>query len=166
MKKIHKILIHSFLLVIFIFPIAILAWGVLSLTDWDLVDSGKHMDYTNNSNYPVPSGIAVWNNYKPGVIRVDSVLTVNDVTYSDVNSLGGDTVARTSKDGTIKFANNYMSNLNSNQKKNVIIHETGHALRLNHRDETDSVMQETVTSIVTLSAGDKKNYDWAYDNYY
>lgn len=51
-------------------------------------------------------------------------------------------------------------------KKIAIIHETGHALRLNHRDETDSVMQETVTSIVTLSAGDKRNYDWAYDNYY
>ncbi len=152
---------------LFIAPMmTILAWGTLSLQTWDLVDSGKHLDYKNNSSYSVSSGVTVWNNYKSGVIRADTILTANDVTYSDVNSLGGDTVGRTSSNGTIKFAHNYMSTLSTNQKLNVIIHETGHALRLNHRNESDSVMQEYVTSITTLSLGDKRNYDWAYNNYY
>ena len=124
------------------------------------------MDYKNNSSYAVKDGIAVWNKYKSGVIRPDSANTVNDVTYSDVESLGGDTAGRASSNGTIKFSKQYMKNYNKKQRLNVIIHETGHALRLGHRDEIDSVMQKNVSEVTELSSGDKRNYGWAYDNYY
>lgn len=154
------------ILSLLILPTIALAWGTLSLLTWDLVDSGKHMDYKNNSQYAVTSGIAKWNNYKSGVIRPDAWNTINDVTYSDVTSLGTDIVGQTSSNGTIKFATQYMNNYGTNPRLNVIIHETGHALRLGHRDETDSVMLPYVTSITTLSRGDKLNYDHAYDYYY
>jgi predicted Zn-dependent protease len=136
------------------------------LLGWDLVGSGKHMDYTNKSKYDVAIGIAVWNNYKPGVIRKDTLTTVNDVTYSDVKTLDNDIVGLTTIDGKIKFSRYYMDTFDGAKMLNTIIHETGHALRLDHRDESDSVMQANVTSVITLSSGDKRNYDYAYDNYY
>lgn len=169
-KKIQKFLLSNSItlaiLSLFVLPTMVFAWGTLSLQTWDLVDSGKHMDYVNNSQYAVTSGIAKWNAYKSGVIRADTLLTINDVTYSDVTSLGTDIVGQTSSNGTIKFATQYMNNYGSSSKLNVVIHETGHGLRLDHRDETDSVMIPYVTSITTLSSGDKNNYDYAYDNYY
>ena len=151
---------------LFVLPTIILGWGVLVLTDYDFVDSGKHMDYVNESSYPVVAGINVWNNYKPGVIRADAWNTVNDVTYQDVASIAPGVTGRTYPDGVIKFAKNYMDNYQYSYRLNACIHETGHGLRLGHRDETDSVMQENVTNITTLSRGDQLNYDYAYDNYY
>lgn len=165
-KIIKKVSIPLFLLSLFVLPTLVLAWGTMSIQTWDLVDSGKHLDYVNNSKYAVEDGISVWDSYKPNIIRKDSWNTINDVTYSDVSSLGGDIVGQTNSGGTIKFADNYMSTYSYSQRKNVIIHETGHALRLGHRGETDSVMQEYVTSITTLSIGDQRNFDYAYDNYY
>lgn len=162
--RLHSVALS--ILSLFVLPTIVFAWGTLSLLSWDLVDSGKHMDYTDNTAYTITTGIAVWNTYKSGVIRVDAWNTINDVTYSDVDNLGTDIVGQTSSNGTIKFARDYMDYLTSTQRKNVVIHETGHALRLGHRDEDDSVMLPYVTTITTLSQGDKNNYDYAYDYYY
>jgi Predicted Zn-dependent proteases len=137
------------------------------LQTWNLVDSGKHMDYINNSKYnQIATAINKWNSYKPGIIRKDTLLTINDVTLKDVNTLGGTVVARTYQSGKIEFAKDYMDTFGSTKKLNVCIHEIGHALGLDHRNENDSVMYPYVTSITTLSQADKVNYDAAYKTYY
>lgn len=55
-----------------LFPIT--AFAQAYVQTWDLVDSGKHLDYDGNSTYMsyINTGAATWNAYKSGVIRKDS----------------------------------------------------------------------------------------------
>lgn len=158
-----------FSLVVLCLPVSVFAWYTftIKLQTWDLVDSGKHLDWSGSSAYisQFNTGVNTWNSYKSGVIRKDTLLTVNDLTISDVSYISAGVVGQTSSNGTIKFATQYMNNYGNAEKTNVCIHELGHALRLDHRDESDSVMQQTVTSITTLSIGDQRNYDEAYKAY-
>ncbi len=157
------------LLVILCMPLSVCAWYTytIELLEWDNVDSGKHMDWSGSSIYinEFTTGVNTWNAYKSGVIRKDTLTTVNDLTISDVSYIAQDVAARTYSNGVMKYATNYMNNLGTSEKKNVSIHELGHSLGLAHRNESDSVMQEKVTSITTLSVGDQRNYDSAYNNY-
>lgn len=162
------------LLLLFIIPYVAKAWVTytIALMSWDLVDSGKHLDYTDNSKYTsyINQAINTWESYKSGIIRKDTLTTVNDVTFSDVESLGVDAAgltinAQTSKSGTIKFSTNVMDSFSSEKKLNVVTHEIGHALRLDHRNESDSVMYSYATTNTSLSTGDKRNYDAAYEEY-
>lgn len=68
-----------------LFPIT--AFAQAYVQTWDLVDSGKHLDYDGNSTYMsyINTGAATWNAYKSGVIRKDSAFVVEDVYVSDVN---------------------------------------------------------------------------------
>lgn len=52
-----------------LFPIT--AFAQAYVQTWDLVDSGKHLDYDGNSTYMsyINTGAATWNAYKSGVIR-------------------------------------------------------------------------------------------------
>lgn len=167
-EKIIKIFgIFSF--IVLCIPISVFAWYTftIQLQTWDLVDSGKHLDWSGSSAYISQFNTAVntWNSYKSGVIRKDTLTTINDLTISDVSFISSGVVGQTSIGGTIKFATQYMNNYGSTEKTNVCIHELGHALRLDHRNESDSVMQPTVSSVTTLSVGDKRNYDEAYKVY-
>ena len=58
-----------------------------------------------------------------------------------------------------------MDKLNSKEKKNVCIHELGHALGLSHNTSKD-VMFAYVTDRTKISKNDKKSYDYAYENLY
>lgn len=48
------------------------------------VDSGKHMDWGGSTEYMSYWNIGVdrWNNYKNGVIRKDTLTTIQDVTIN------------------------------------------------------------------------------------
>lgn len=50
-----------------LFPIT--AFAQAYVQTWDLVDSGKHLDYDGNSTYMsyINTGAATWNAYKSGV---------------------------------------------------------------------------------------------------
>jgi hypothetical protein len=132
---------------------------------WDLVDSGKHMDYDGNSTYMsnVDSGAAKWNAYKSGVIRKDSASVLQDVYVSDVNN-ANNINATTSSAGTIKMNVYNLGSQSSTQVTRVATHELGHCLGLDHSTSSDIMYAYTITTS-SLTQNDKDSYDAAYLNY-
>lgn len=144
------------------------AFAKAYVQSWDLVDSGKHLDYDGNSTYMsyIKTGASTWNNYKSGVIRPDSASVVEDVYVSDVDSANG-WAGMTYSNGKIELNKYYMSNYSTNKITNVAAHELGHALGLDHSTTAD-LMDASITSHTStqaLSQNDKDSYDGAYKNY-
>ncbi|WP_040400263.1 matrixin family metalloprotease [Heyndrickxia acidiproducens] len=141
------------------------ASAAAKLLSWDLVDSGKHMDWDGGTKYQsyFNSGVSVWNGYKKGVIRKDTATRVQDVKISDY-TVKSSTAGVTSSAGTIKFNKYTMDKLSGTKKKNVAIHELGHALGLAHNTLKD-VMYKYVSTKTKLSSNDKASYNAAYKRY-
>ena len=137
-----------------------------SLNDWDLVDSGKHMDWGGTTKYSsyVTTATKKWNNYKSGIIREDTIKTYKDVTLSDYTA-DNTTWGVTSSSGTMRFNTHNMdaSTTTYNDRLNTVMHEFGHTLGLGHNDPED-VMAE-FSDIVNLTSNDKHSYDEAYERY-
>lgn len=135
------------------------------LNAWDLVDSGKHLDVDGNSAYMshIWKGQKTWNGHKPGVIRKDSALVIQDVYVKDVNKMNTVT-ASTYKSGKIEFNTYNVKNLTSTRRTNVATHELGHALGLGHSTSAD-VMHTKTTTRTALSSNDKDSYNAAYKKY-
>jgi hypothetical protein len=137
-----------------------------ALLGWDLVDSGKHLDYDGNSSYmsSVTSAVNTWENYKSGIIRQDSWSVIQDVYVSDYYE-ASDTLGVTSSSGTIKFNTYNFSTMTSAQRQKTATHEFGHALGLDHTTGTNDVMRQGLLSTTALSSTDKSSYDAAYATY-
>lgn len=140
--------------------------AAVKVMKWNLVDSGKHLDWDGKTKYAsqFESAIKVWNSYKKGVIRKDNLVRWQDLAVSDcfeISSVAG----VTNSNGIIRFNKFNMDRFSSNQKKNVCIHELGHALGLDHNTSND-IMYMYATSRVKLSTNDKKSYDYAYKKLY
>lgn len=133
--------------------------------DWDLVDSGKHLDVDGNSTYMkrIWRGQEIWNGYKKGVIRKDSATRVEDVFVSDINKKNGKN-GITSSSGKIQLNVYYLKDCSVTRRTNTATHELGHALGLAHSTSKD-IMGPAQSSKVTLSQNDKDSYDKAYKNY-
>ena len=133
---------------------------------WSIVDSGKHIDWDGKTKYisQFKSAVNVWNNYKKGVIRKDNLLRWQDLSVSDCFEISA-VAGVTNSNGIIRFNKYNMDRFSSNQKKNVCIHELGHALGLAHNSSVD-VMYPYVTSRTNISNNDKKSYDYAYKYLY
>lgn len=144
--------------------------GVM-IQGWDLVDSGKHMDYdASGSNHGLlfTSCSAVWNNYLgSSVIRKDAWNTICDCDVVDEYSSSVDWVGQTRlySDGSGEIALNtyYFQTATTNYIKHVIIHELGHTLGCgDNYSNTDNVMYPTTySSALTLSNDDKISVDAA-----
>lgn len=158
-------------------------WYVYHILNVWSVDSGKHLDWSGSTTYSsnFNTGVNTWNNYKSGVIRRDGILTVNDVTISDVSDLSGNTVALTTQrysgsggksvSATIQFSTAKMNNLSDIKRTIVCTHELGHTLGLDENNDngTSLVMQNNIatnTSNNVLHSEDKFNYDYMYNNKY
>ena len=133
--------------------------------DWNLVDSGKHLDVDGNSTYMkrIWRGQEIWNGYKKGVIRKDSATRLQDVFVSDINKKNGKT-GITSSNGKIQLNKYYLKDCSVKKRTNTATHELGHALGLAHSTSKD-IMGPSQSSKVTLSKNDKDSYDKADKNY-
>lgn len=135
------------------------------LNGWDLVDSGKHLDVDGDSVYMnrIWDGKNIWNGYKKGVVRKDSVSVVEDVFVKDMDIKNGK-AGSTSNTGIIKLNKYYLKDFSITKRTNTATHELGHALGLGHSTSADIMYAEDSTRIV-LSKNDKDSYDSAYKNY-
>lgn len=162
----RRIVISLLLCISFIVITSSESYAAARVLSWNLVDSKKHMDWDGKTKYSKEfrSAIKVWNNYKKGVIRKDSLRTWQDVVVSDYYEVSN-TAGVTSMYGTIQFNKYNMDKLPSNYRKNVCIHELGHALGLAHNTQND-IMYAYTTSRVKLSKNDKASYNYAYKYLY
>lgn len=180
-KKVISIIIFLVAFVIIPFNVgASLKWYIYHVLNVWSVDSGKHLDWSGTMNYMQNfyNGINVWNNYKNGVIRKDTLLTINDITIKSVNDISGNTVAVTIQTGSgkssssrIEFSTSKMSNLTDNQRNIACTHELGHALGLdeNNNSGKNVIMYNNLSdnsSNNVLHNEDKINYDYMYNNKY
>ena len=137
----------------------------VSLITWDLVDSGKHLDWSGKTKYSsyITTATKKWNAYKKGIIRKDTVSTMKDVTisdyYDDKDTLWGET----SKNGTIRFNIYNMDKDDDAGRLNTVMHEFGHALGLGHNERKD--VMSKFSNVTELTENDKKSYDAAYRKY-
>ncbi|MDR0488885.1 MAG: M57 family metalloprotease [Propionibacteriaceae bacterium] len=141
--------------------------GQLSLIQtWDLVDAGKHLDVDGNSKYMsyIWKGMNIWNGYKPGVIRRDSLTVAQDLYVTDIDQQNMASGA-TSSDGKLKLNVYYLKNETENTKTHIATHELGHALGLAHTPTSGNMMWGWISGVILLSQDDKTAYDRAYKNY-
>jgi len=141
------------------------SYATAYVSGWNLVDSGKHLDYDGNSKYMsnIDSGASKWNAYRSGVIRKDSLLVVQDVYVSDV-SVVNNVNATTSNNGTIKMNIYNLDKQTSTQVTRVATHELGHALGCDHSTSADIMYANTIATS-SLTQNDKDSYDAAYATY-
>lgn len=132
---------------------------------WDLVDSGKHLDWDSNTAYKshVTAASNIWNLQKPGIIRPDTATRVQDVFVSDYYERSN-TAGVTSSRGTIKLNKYRMAGYAHAKRRNVVLHEIGHALGLAHNKKGD-IMYANVSNTSIVSANDKASYNAAYRKY-
>jgi hypothetical protein len=135
---------------------------------WDLVDSGKHCDVDHNdTKYEsiVTGGMKVWNAYK-NTFRNDTLSVIQDVKRIDYSEKGSSkTFAITYSSGKIKFNKYWMDKETTNQRKNTVYHELGHALGIAHSNSIKDVVYYGETNTIKLSSQDKTSYTAAAKKY-
>ena len=137
------------------------------LSSWDLVDSGKHLDWDGSTNYMTEwyNAVNTWNAYKPGVIRADRWDIIEDVHIYDKSKYDGSTFASTYSNGVIVFYQDTMDKMTPTERQATITHEIGHALGLDHNGKDTSIMRQGYKNFTTLDIIDKQGYDAAYNRY-
>ncbi len=143
------------------------AWWTNYVMKTSSVDHGeiRWWWYTSYSTQ-LASAITVWNTLKKIKIAPDNALTYEDVTFSDVsvNGVGWYGIWIDSYVGSdpIQINTALLKNKTSNQKQNIITHELGHALWLDHHDVYDNVMFYDITSKISLWKQDIADYQYLY----
>jgi hypothetical protein len=141
-----------------------------ALWGYDLVDSGKHLDWDGSCSYMNEwyESVGTWNAHKPGVIRVDTLWIIQDVNISDVYYADNGWMARTYAGvlGKIEFNKFYFQDMSFAERQKTMMHEIGHALGLEHVSDSTSIMQQGKKAQTTLSDDDKAGYDYLYTYIY
>jgi hypothetical protein len=139
----------------------------------NLVDSRKHCDWdARGSKYHdlIVQGTNMWNSYKPGIFRPDSITVIQDVRISDYTDVDDGIYGYTNKQSAvIKLNSGYLDrrDWDEDNRKHTIYHELGHVLGLgeNNNGLATTIMKQGKLKNVTLSADDKASFDAAYKLY-
>lgn len=180
MKKKIIIMIFAILIIIPTFVTAAAQRSTYHVSSAWSVDDGKHMDWSGSITYISNWNTAVnlWNSYKSGVIRKDTLFTVNDVTISEGNTIPNNMLAITTQYGpghsdesTVLFSKSRMAKLTDLQRSILCAHEIGHLLGLSDNADNGTAVimypyADASTSNNVLHAQDKLNYDYMYNNKY
>ncbi len=142
------------------------SWNSETLNSFDLVDSGKHLDWDGNSNYKYSfqSAVRKYNAYKSGIIRADSLSVIQDVDIADYYEVSS-VVTKTTSNGHIRFNQYNMDSQTDNENLADCMFALGMALGLGKTSVKTDVMYQYVNSVTDLSANDKASYDEAYKKY-
>ena len=134
----------------------------------DLVDSGKHLDWKSQSKYSdelIKGSQNIWNSYKSGVIRKDTLLTINDITIADDNLKKNYSAYVDFPTATMYMVTYHVDGYSDNMKRNTIAHEFGHALGVGHINSLTAIVGLYPSNNNVLTIYDKNSYDIAYGNY-
>ena len=166
-KKIMCYIISGYLIILPILGAKnVSANARISIQSWNLVDSGKHMDWEGSSKYltEFKSAVKIWENHISGIIRKKTEQTRLDLTISDYNSLDG-VSGITYSNGNMRFNTAYYVFYSKEQRINVCLHELGHALGLDHNQKGD-VMYKDTTYQTQLSSNDKLSHSYLFNCIY
>ena len=136
------------------------------LNSYDLVDSGKHIDWENNSTFSstvIESATQIWNSYKPGVLRKDNAFRIKDLEIENDSSMPY--LGLTYSSRLIKLSDSLVFQSDA-CVATVLAHEFGHTLGLDHINDPDQLMNHTYTkNFNSLNTYDELSYDKAYTLY-
>jgi len=140
----------------------------VSVMSWDLVYGKVCVWQAGSTKYKsyVTTGTNKWNAHISTFREYGGSWTIIGVTISDVNKPKVPWVGATSNLGYMYFNMHFMDQTTTTdtERQNIVMHELGHALGLDHNKSTD-IMWEKHSSKVTLSANDKASYDYAATRY-
>jgi hypothetical protein len=129
---------------------------------YDSVVNSK-IDYVDNTKYDDARGWARdrWEDAGDVDIQLDTGWTKADVEFYDSYSPAASWAGlydNESGDDDIIFNTYYLDTYSTAQKRNVALHELGHALGLDH-SYSGQVMYDTVSSVQYLGSHDLSDYD-------
>lgn len=136
------------------------------LTGVSAVDNGE-IRYGGSTQYTTARtySINTWNGLGEVNIAPDTIYTVEDLNYGDYYD--SDTTAAGYYQPTsvgadrLRFNRYYLDNYTDAKKKNVALHELGHALGLAH-STTGNVMYSKVAGTTLLGYNDIDSYNYLY----
>lgn len=132
-------------------------------TGYDSVDgSGRDIHYEDNTTYDTALNHAIdeWNQLGEVDITEDTGWTNKDLKFTDVDRSDVTWVGLYDPESgydLIKFNSFYLDNDTLAQKKNVALHEIGHALGLDH-SYVGQVMASVQSSVTTTQSHDEADY--------
>lgn len=125
------------------------------------VDNGEiRWDASNWYSSNRTTAISNWNNLDPINILPDTVWSVTDILFTDVNRSDVTWAGKYYySSGAIQVNNYYLDQYNNDDRTNVFAHEIGHALGIGDHTNTICLMFESVTGITTPQSHDIADYN-------
>lgn len=140
----------------------------LKINSWNLVDSGKHLDWDGNSTFTETWALSVsaWNAVH-NIIRPDSWRWIQDVWVTGYYTANDNVMGYCTSGGTIAFNGFYFNTMTNDERQKTQMHEIGHALGLDENNTSlNSIMKQGRRAQVTLAMEDVEAFDYLYNNIY